>query len=402
MENWTDNEFQHWLDTKEEPDRTVKKREEREQVQKITKHREAKKVIKDLVKIVADELGITDALNCFTNGDVGACVATGVTVLSSFAGGIAGKLITKYAFHAKKAWKLIGRIKALVGEAVDGIKGLRKAEEELKAASCVANSFAPGTLVILGDGTKKPIEQLELNDKVLATDPVTGKTSAEPVVRTIIGEGPKDLVDLEIATASVDGGTHMATITATAGHPFYLPRLNRWVDATELVAGDELAASNPSQLPKVGSITRYKATSRVHNLTVRNIHTYYVVGSGGLLVHNCKERDPVAGGLNDDAYERISDSHGADVAEGVDYQVQRMHDGSATARDHEIPGIGHDPGALGDYFGSWRGRLTHTDSRTGARVGYDGSRGVLIVQNSYMIHGYRFSQSAFTSGRYVE
>jgi hypothetical protein len=29
-----------------------------------------------LLKIIADELGITDAVNCVTQGDVGACIAT--------------------------------------------------------------------------------------------------------------------------------------------------------------------------------------------------------------------------------------------------------------------------------------------------------------------------------------
>ncbi|MET9274465.1 polymorphic toxin-type HINT domain-containing protein [Kribbella sp. NPDC003557] len=410
--DWTDEEFQHWLDTKEEPDRTVKKREEREQVQKITKHREAKeqakkkikKVIKDLVKIVADELGVTDALNCFTNGDVGACVATGVTVLSSFAGGIAGKLISKYLLHAKRAWKLIGRIKELVGEAIDGIKGLRKAEDELKAASCVANSFVPGTLVLLANGTRKPIEQVKLGDKVLATDPTTGLSSAQPVIRTIIGHGTKDLVDVQVAASGSGGVTKSGIVTATAGHRFYLPLLNRWVDAGDLVAGDRLASAGSHQAMRVSAVRRYARIATVYNLTVQKTHTYYVAAesSGPALVHNCKSRDPATGGLDDAAYDRLSGSHGSDVAEGVDYQVKRMHDGSATAGDHEIPGIGHDPDGLGDYFGSWRGRLTHTDSQTGARVGYDGSKGVLVVQNSYMIHGYKFSPSAFASGRYVE
>jgi RHS repeat-associated protein len=179
----------------------------------VTHHREAKeeakriikKVIKDLVKIVADELGITDALNCFTDGDIGACVSTGVTVLSSFAGGVAGKLLSKYFLHAKKAWKLVGRIKDLIGEAIDGIKGFRKAEEELHKAetvaakvgeSCTPNSFSPGTMVLLADGTYKPIEQVKLGGAVVASDPSTGRVSTEQLAGTIAGHGMKDLVEL--------------------------------------------------------------------------------------------------------------------------------------------------------------------------------------------------------------
>ena len=266
-----------------------------EAVAQISHHRKVKeeakerikKVVKDLVKIVADELGITDALNCFKDGDIGACVSTGVTVLSSFVGGIAGKLVSKYLFHAKKAWKLIGRIKDLVGEAVDGIKGYRKAEDELKATSCAINSFKPGTLVLLADGTRKAIEQLKLDDKVVATDPSTGETSAEPVVRTIIGQGSKDLVDVTLMTTRADGSKQSSVLTATAGHPFYLPAADKWVDASDLTAGNLLAAIGGGQSVRVADVRHYMAVARVYNLTIASIHTYYVMaGTSPILVHN--------------------------------------------------------------------------------------------------------------------
>jgi hypothetical protein len=94
---------------------------------------------------------------------------------------------------------------------------------------------------------------------------------------------------------------------------------------------------------------------------------------------------------------------GSSVADGVDHNVQRMHDGSATAADHEIPGIGHDPDGLAEYFSGWLSRgMTHVDTRTGAQAAYDYDRGVLLVQTPYRIHGYRYSQETFeTSGRYI-
>jgi RHS repeat-associated protein len=266
----------------------------------VSHHREAKeeakrvirKVIKNLVKIVADELGITDALNCFTDGDIGACLSTGVTVLSSFAGGVAGKLLSKYLLHAKKAWKLVGRIKDLIGEAIDGIKGFRKAEEELHkaeeavGATCSINSFKPGTLVQLADGRKKPIEHLQLGDEVLAADPVTGKVVAESIVRTIIGQGTKDLVELKLTTTEVDGKKSTSVVTATAGHPFYVPAVHRWMDASQLAVGDQLSSLGR---PVVVTTTRsYTTLAKVYNLTVNSFHTYYVLaGYTPVLVHNC-------------------------------------------------------------------------------------------------------------------
>ncbi|MEV8378123.1 polymorphic toxin-type HINT domain-containing protein [Kribbella sp. NPDC056861] len=284
----------------------VKAQNRHEAVQQISHHKKAKeeakqrikKVVKDLVKIVADELGITDALNCFTNGDVGACISTGVTVLSSFVGGIAGKLVSKYLFHAKKAWKLIGRIKGLVDEMIDGVKGVRKAEEELHKAeevvgkTCSINSFVPGTLVLLADGTRKSIEKLKTKDRVLATDPATGQTSAEPVVRTIIGQGSKDLVDIIVSASSIDGVKKTARVTATSGHPFYLPGTARWIDAGELRSGDRLAGAKLADVVTVRSVLHRSVQATVYNLTVGTLHTYYVLaGAVPVLVHNsgCEE-----------------------------------------------------------------------------------------------------------------
>jgi len=130
----------------------------------------------------------------------------------------------------------------------------------------------------------------------------------------------------------------------------------------------------------------------MRDLTVNDDHTYYVLaGNEPVLVHNCGGRDSATGKLDDDTYDAIEAKHNTRVAEGVDYQVQRMHDGTSSSADHEIPGIGHDPEGLGDYFAGWQGKGTHRDIKTGATVALDPKKNVLIVENSYMIHGYKFS-----------
>lgn len=147
---------------------------------------------------------------------------------------------------------------------------------------CVTNSFAPGTLVLMADGSLKPIEEVEAGDEVLATDPATGRTIAKTVTDAIIGQGLKDLIDIAVAA---DGTTR--TLTATAGHPFWVPELGRFVDAGDLAAGENL-------LSAAGAAVRITATAtsqriaRVHNLTVADFHTYYVLaGTTPVLVHNC-------------------------------------------------------------------------------------------------------------------
>ncbi|MFI6249984.1 polymorphic toxin-type HINT domain-containing protein [Streptomyces sp. NPDC051016] len=147
-----------------------------------------------------------------------------------------------------------------------------------------ANSFVPGTRVLMADGTTKPIEQVKNGDKVLATDPDTGETAVETVTAEIVGEGVKHLVKVTIAL----GGGKTAQVTATDGHPFWVPELHEWIDAKSLKPGELLRTSAGTyvQITAIARWTTQHAT--VHNLTVSDLHTYYVLAGGtSLLVHNC-------------------------------------------------------------------------------------------------------------------
>lgn len=68
--------------------------------------------------------------------------------------------------------------------------------------ACRVNSFAPDTRVPMADGTTRDIDDIAVGDLVLAADPDTGETRAEPVTDLIIGSGEKDLVTI---TADPDG-----------------------------------------------------------------------------------------------------------------------------------------------------------------------------------------------------
>ncbi|WP_059009303.1 polymorphic toxin-type HINT domain-containing protein [Streptomyces specialis] len=292
----------------------------------------------------------------------------------------------------KKLQKLYDKTSDVLRRGDDAAADARRADPP----SC-RNSFVPGTEVLMADGTYKPIEDVEIGDEILATDPETGETEARTVTAELMDEGTKHLVTLTVTTD--DGETE--TLTSTAAHPFWTPGSQTWTLATDLAPGTWLLDDTGTRV-RITAVSHRSTTTAVHNLTVEGLHTYYALAGGTpILVHNCNGRDPSTGGLRDADYDRIESAHGSNVAEGVDYQVQRMHDGSSTAADHVIPGIGHDADALGDYFASWRGQMTHVDTRTGSRVAYDQTRGVLIVENSYMIHGYRYNYDTFAnSGRY--
>ncbi|MFE4175920.1 polymorphic toxin-type HINT domain-containing protein [Streptomyces sp. NPDC056909] len=143
------------------------------------------------------------------------------------------------------------------------------------------NSFVPGTEVLMADGSTKPIEDVENGDKVIATDPRTGKTAVKTVTAEITGEGLKRLVTI---TLDVDGDR--TTVTATDGHPFWLPELGEWVDATDLEPGQWLRTSAGSRI-QITAIARRAQQTTVHNLTIADTHTYYVLaGQTPVLVHN--------------------------------------------------------------------------------------------------------------------
>jgi hypothetical protein len=147
-------------------------------------------------------------------------------------------------------------------------------------------AFEPGTRVLLADGTTTPIEDVKTGDVVVATDPETGRTEAKKVTRTITGHGDKSLVEI---TIDVDGpaGKRTATVVATDGHPFWVPMLDAWIDATDLQPGQWLHTS-AGTWTQLTALRRYTATATVHNLTVADTHTYYVLaGNTPVLVHNC-------------------------------------------------------------------------------------------------------------------
>ncbi|UJW28739.1 toxin C-terminal domain-containing protein [Saccharothrix sp. AJ9571] len=160
------------------------------------------------------------------------------------------------------------------------------AAESNAAPSCSKNSFVPGTLVLLADGSYKPIEQVTLGDQVLATDPVTGLTQARAVIDLIPGQGLKHLVRITVDTDG-DRGDATGTVTATDEHPFWVAGPDRWTDAEDLNRGNLLRTPD-GRLLEVVAVHEWTQPQHVHNLTVEGLHTYYVlVGGLPVLVHNC-------------------------------------------------------------------------------------------------------------------
>jgi len=156
---------------------------------------------------------------------------------------------------------------------------------ETLPACVTGNSFTADTPVRLADGTSRPIGDIRTGDRVTATDPLTGATDDQPVTATITGTGDKDLVEVTVDTDGASGSA-TGTVTATANHPFWLPDAERWSPADELHPGQWLRTSSGTWVQITAASRRTEHTT-VHNLTVADYHTYYVVaGDAPVLVHN--------------------------------------------------------------------------------------------------------------------
>ncbi|MFJ6574142.1 polymorphic toxin-type HINT domain-containing protein [Streptomyces sp. NPDC091292] len=161
-----------------------------------------------------------------------------------------------------------------------GVKGKTPGKKpKTKTGSC--DSFLPDAEVRMADGTVKAIKDVEAGEKVLATDPETGKTEPRTVLATIITKNDKDFTELTVDTGSGD-----ASITATDHHPFWSPSRNAWVDAADLKPGTTLRTDTGATV-KVTTTRSFQKGLETHNLTVDGIHTYYVLaGETPVLVHN--------------------------------------------------------------------------------------------------------------------
>lgn len=165
---------------------------------------------------------------------------------------------------------------------VEAKKLADQAKAERTAADCAKpHSFPTGTHVLLANGTTRPIEDIRIGDFVTASDPRTGHTAARPVTNTFTTNGDKNFTQITVSTKQ---GT--TTITATDNHPLWLSNGQRWKDAGNLKAGDQLRTPNGASAV-VTEVRNQQASHRTHDLTVDGLHTYYVLaGAAPVLVHN--------------------------------------------------------------------------------------------------------------------
>ncbi|GLZ62319.1 hypothetical protein Misp05_58950 [Micromonospora sp. NBRC 107095] len=140
-----------------------------------------------------------------------------------------------------------------------------------------ACSFSAETEVLLADGTTKPISEITPGDEVFATDPETGEEG--PRIVTHVWVHDDELVALKLA----DG----TSITTTEDHPFWNATDKQWQQSQQLDHGDSLYTRTGKRLLANGIDWTTAHRASAYNLTVDDIHTYYVLaGNTPVLVHN--------------------------------------------------------------------------------------------------------------------
>lgn len=216
--------------------------------------------------------------SCGMAPGVGAACDIGDTALYASEGNFG-----EAAFGALAAVPLLGDIARF------GKWGKRLWEFGDKAGEiCNLSSFVPGTKVKMADGTTKPIEELQVGDKVLATDPTTGTTKAKTVLATITSQGHKNLVDITVHTDPSQRHGEAGLLIATDAHPFWVGGdIKRWIKAKDLQPGMSLRTPAGTYVKVTALHHRSVLFQRVHNLTIADLHTYYVEASDtSVLVHN--------------------------------------------------------------------------------------------------------------------
>ncbi|MFJ6675941.1 RHS repeat-associated core domain-containing protein [Actinosynnema sp. NPDC091369] len=248
-------------------------------------------VIKEVAwEVLKDISGWNDIVDCFSKGDIWAC---GGLVAGLVPWGKVGKIL-EAGYNAVKA---VSRLAGIVDKAKGVLRRVQTIADDVSRAateqfrkltskgggSCALHSFVATTLVLMADGSTKPISEVEIGDKVKATDPTTGHTTDRNVVATIVHTDEDDMTKLTIgdengATGSVD---------ATSWHPVWVEAESRFIPIGDVVPGQKLMSVEGAS-PRVVEVDRYEHYEPVYDLTVNGVHTYSVVAGGlDFLVHNC-------------------------------------------------------------------------------------------------------------------
>ncbi|WP_404403447.1 polymorphic toxin-type HINT domain-containing protein [Pelagibacterium halotolerans] len=190
-----------------------------------------------------------------------------------------------------------------------------------------AGCFVAGTAILMGGGSRKPIEAVVLGDVVMAFDGV-GELEPSTVIDVFVHHGHEVL--------DIDG------VKTTREHPF-LGADGEFKAAGLLKPGDVIIREDGAH-HMIAAISAVPGRHTVYNFTVERLHTYV---AGGFRVHNAKV-DPIIFDLDGDGFAFTgTDSPNAVmfdiVGDGFMHAVSWMEAGDGVlAYDANLDGVVND------------------------------------------------------------
>ncbi|GIH07953.1 hypothetical protein Rhe02_60200 [Rhizocola hellebori] len=207
----------------------------------------------------------------------------GSKIVGSLVKGIAGKATVGLQALRGAGSRLANAVRARVGSAAasarNGLSNMvSKVRGMFRQVATCGHSFDPGTAVVMAGGALKAISEVKEGDLVVVTDPSTGETTTRPVVK-LHRNVDRDLTEVRVKDAKTG---KVSVLKTTSTHAVWNVDKQTWTKAGRLQPGTTLSE---------GSVVSVKTTTgeaEMYDLTVKGIHTYYVVaGDSAVLVHNC-------------------------------------------------------------------------------------------------------------------
>ncbi|MFJ9776076.1 RHS repeat-associated core domain-containing protein [Kitasatospora sp. NPDC101157] len=145
----------------------------------------------------------------------------------------------------------------------------------------VCHSFPADTEVVMADGSRKKISEIQPGDQVLSGDGSDATTPSK------VSELITTYTDTAFVKISVSDGDRTEDLTSTDNHPFWSADQERWVEAADLKPGMSLRSAD-GRTVMLTALTQFTDHQRTYDLSVTQTHAYFVVFStAAVLVHNC-------------------------------------------------------------------------------------------------------------------
>ncbi|MFS4093381.1 polymorphic toxin-type HINT domain-containing protein [Streptomyces sp. AF1A] len=136
---------------------------------------------------------------------------------------------------------------------------------------------------------------------------------------------------------------HAHTLTTTWHHPFWDAGHHRWTDAHDLTPGTRLRQPDGTTV-LVSAVHNFHQHRTTYDLTVGNLHTYYVLaGATPVLVHNSngcptgRLSDPLPRGMNNKIASAYDDVRAGRIPSHDTYSG-REHPWWAGSKEYRVPG----------------------------------------------------------------